>query len=353
MNKRLNVLFISIDDFRPEIGCYGNTVAKTPHIDRIAKAGMIFGRAYCQQAVCSPSRTSMLTGLRPDTTRVWDLSTHFRKAQPDIITLPQHFKNNGYIAQGIGKLYHSNLDDKASWSVPSTNPKSPHGSERRPDKGRGHAYEVFEGPENQMFDGELTEMAVAALGALKEKDQPFFLGVGYIKPHLPFIAPRKYWDLYDPEKIPLAPNPFPQKDAPEFAVRGGGEAHGYGGVPEERVLPDDVARKLKHGYLARTSFIDAQVGVLMDELERLQLKDNTIIVVWGDHGFKLGEHAAWAKHSNVELDTRAPLIVSVPGMANAGKKPTHSSNWSMSIQPWPNSPASRSRKPWKAAVSCP
>ena len=170
-----------------------------------------------------------------------------------------------------------------------------------------------------MFDGELTEMAVAALGELKKKDQPFFLGVGYIKPHLPFIAPRKYWDLYDPAKIPLAPNPFPQKDAPEFAVRGRGEAHGYGGVPNERVLPDEVARKLKHGYLACTSFIDAQVGVLMDELERLQLKDNTIIVVWGDHGFKLGEHAAWAKHSNVELDTRAPLIVSIPGMANAGK----------------------------------
>ena len=145
-NKRLNVLFISVDDFRPEIGCYGNTVAKTPHIDRIAKAGMIFGRAYCQQAVCSPSRTSMLTGLRPDTTKVWDLSTHFRKAQPDVITLPQHFMNNGYITQGIGKLYHSNLDDKASWSVPSTNPKSPHGSERRPDKGRGHALRSFRRP---------------------------------------------------------------------------------------------------------------------------------------------------------------------------------------------------------------
>ncbi len=317
--KRPNVLFIAIDDFRPELGCYGNTLVKSPHIDRIAKSGMVFGRAYCQQAVCSPSRTSMLTGLRPDTTKVWDLSTHFRKAQPDIVTLPQHFKNNGYIAQSIGKIYHSTLDDKASWSVPSTNPRSPHGSERKPGQGRGHAYEVFDGPENQMFDGELTEMAVAALGELKEKDQPFFLGVGYIKPHLPFIAPRKYWDLYDPAEIPLASNPFPQKGAPDFAVRGKGELHGYGGVPNQRVLPDELARKLKHGYLACTSFIDAQVGVLMAELERLGMVENTIIVIWGDHGFKLGEHAAWAKHSNVELDTRAPLIVSVPEMPNAGK----------------------------------
>lgn len=316
--KRSNILFIAIDDLRPEIGCYGNTVAKTPNIDRVGKSGMIFGRAYCQQAVCSPSRTSMLTGCRPDTTRVWDLSTHFRKAVPDIVTMPQHFKNNGYITQGLGKIYHSGLDDEPSWSIPSTNPKSPHGAEKTKDGSRGQAVQIHEGPEDQMFDGELSGMAITALGKLKQQSQPFFLAVGFIKPHLPFIAPRKYWDLYDPAAIPLAPNPFPQKDAPSFAVAPGGELRGYGGVPKERILPEADARRIKHGYLAATSFVDAQVGKVLDELDRLELTDNTIIVIWGDHGWKLGEHASWAKHSNVENDTRAPLIISVPGMTKAG-----------------------------------
>jgi len=316
---RLNVLFIAIDDLRPELGCYGDTVAKTPNIDRVAKAGVVFGRAYCQQAVCSPSRTSMLTGCRPDTTKVWDLSTHFRKALPGAVTLPQHFKNNGYVTRGLGKIYHSGLDDELSWSVPSTNPKSPHGAERRKDGSRGPAFEIYQGPEDKLFDGELSAMAVAALGELKGQSKPFFLAVGFIKPHLPFIAPRKYWDLYDPAAIPLAPNPFPQQGVPSYAVPAGGELHSYGGVPKERVLPDDSARQLKHGYHAATSFVDAQVGKLLDELDRLKLTDNTIVVIWGDHGWKLGEHAAWAKHTNVENDTRAPLIISVPGMANAGK----------------------------------
>ena len=316
---RPNVLFIAIDDLRPEIACYGNTVAKTPNIDRIAKAGMIFGRAYCQQAICSPSRTSMLTGCRPDTTKVWNLSTHFRKALPDAVTLPQHFKNNGYFTRGLGKIFHSGLDDEVSWSVPSINPKSPHGAERRKDGTRSQALVIHEGPEDQLFDGELTGMAVSALGDIKKQSLPFFLAVGFIKPHLPFIAPKKYWDLYDPATIPLAPNPFPQKDVPSFAVSGGGELHGYGGVPKERVLPDDYARKLKQGYFAGTSFVDAQIGRLLDELDRLELSNNTIVVIWGDHGWKLGEHASWAKHTNVENDTRAPLIISVPGMANAGK----------------------------------
>ncbi|MEY3896569.1 MAG: hypothetical protein RLZZ214_2089 [Verrucomicrobiota bacterium] len=319
ITRRPNILFIAIDDLRPEIGCYGDTAAKTPNIDRVAKAGLIFGRAYCQQAVCSPSRTSMLTGCRPDTTRVWNLSTHFRKALPDVVTLPQHFKNNGYLTRGLGKIYHSGLDDKESWSVPSTNPNAPHGAEKDDGDGRGPAFEVYEGPETDLFDGELSAMAVAALGEVANQPKPFFLAVGFIKPHLPFIAPKKYWDLYNPDTIPLAPNPFPQKDVPTFAVSGGGELHGYDGVPKERVLPDAYARKLKQGYFASTSFVDAQIGKLLDELDRLKLRENTIVVIWGDHGWKLGEHAAWAKHTNVENDTRAPLIISVPGMTNAGK----------------------------------
>ena len=336
-----NVLFIAVDDLRPELGCYGNPIIKSPNIDRIARAGVVFNRAYCQQAVCSPSRSSLLTGTRPDTTKVWDLETHFRKALPDVVTLPQHFKNNGYFVQGMGKIYHGGYDDPPSWSVPWTNPKAeayasaenqalvqqeaPEGHRRGQERGaaseqagKGPAFEGADVPDNTFHDGALADMAVTALRDLKQKNQPFFLAVGFIRPHLPFVSPKKYWDLYDPAKIPLAPNPFRPKGAPEYAVLEGGELRSYEGIPRGH-LPDDLARQLKHGYYAAVSYMDAQVGRVLDELERLGLRDNTIIILWGDHGWKLGEHDAWCKHSNVENDTWAPLILSVPGMKNAGK----------------------------------
>jgi iduronate 2-sulfatase len=316
--ERPNVLFIAIDDLRPDLGCYGHKEVRSPNIDRIAKRGMVFGRVYCQQAVCSPSRTSLLTATRPDTNKVWDLTTHFRKALPDVITLPQHLKTHGYFTQALGKILHHGVDDTPSWSIPTTHPKAPHGAGRGPGGERGPAIERSEGPDDSLHDGELTELTLAAMRALKEKNQPFFLAVGFIKPHLPFNPPAKYWDLYDPATLTLAPNPFPPKDAPPYAIVPGGELRSYGGVPKERVLPDDYSRKLRHGYYASISYVDAQVGRILDELDKLGLADNTIIVVWGDHGWKLGEHAAWAKHSNVENDTRAPLIVSVPGMKNQG-----------------------------------
>ena len=325
---RPNVLFIAVDDLRPELGCYGKDYIKSPNLDRIAKAGMVFNRAYCQQAVCSPSRSSLLTGTRPDTTKVWDLTTRFRRALPDVVTLPQLFKNSGYFAQGMGKIFHGGLDDALSWSVPWEGPTAPHGAERKPidpdavpgkGSGRGPAFQATTRPDNALHDGQLADMAVAALGNLKKQDKPFFLAVGFIKPHLPFISPRKYWDLYDPATIPLAPNPFPPKGAPDYAIVGMGEIHSYAGVPKERHFPDDYARQAKHGYYAAISYMDAQVGRVLAELDRLDLRKNTIIILWGDHGWKLGEHDAWAKHSNVENDTHAPLIISIPGMANAGK----------------------------------
>lgn len=326
--KRPNVLFIAIDDLRPELGCYGNSLIKSPNIDRLAKQGMLMNRAYCQQALCSPSRSSLLTGRRPDTTKVWDLGTHFRKALPDVVTLPQHFKNAGYFTQGMGKIYHHGFDDPASWSVPSTNPKALFGRELQstdPDatkaEKRGPAVGKDDVPDETYHDGELAGMAVAALRELKAKSQPFFLGVGFIRPHLPFISPKKYWELYDPAKIPLAPNPFPPKGAPPYAiVRGASELRAYAGTPNAASMPDDYARELKHGYYAAVSYVDAQVGRVLEELETLGLRENTIVVLWGDHGWKLGEHQAWAKHSNVENDTRVPLLISVPGMKNAGKQ---------------------------------
>ena len=337
-----NVLFIAVDDLRTELGCYGQTHIHSPNIDRLAQRGVTFNRSYCQQAVCSPSRSSLLTGTRPDTTKVWDLQTHFRQALPDVVTLPQHFKQNGYFVQGMGKLYHGGLDDPPSWSTPWTKPKTSHGAYGLPEnreivkakveasrkapkkKGRGKvrnygpAFESSDVPDDTFHDGALADMAVKALRQCAKQEQPFWLGVGFIRPHLPFVAPKKYWDLYDPAKIKLAPNPFPPKGAPAYAVATGGELRNYHGIPRGPI-PDDLARQLKHGYYAAISYMDAQVGRLLDELDALGVADNTVIVLWGDHGWKLGEHAAWCKHSNVENDTRAPLIIAVPGLKNAGE----------------------------------
>jgi arylsulfatase A-like enzyme len=303
----------------------------------------VFDRAYCQQAICSPTRSSLMTGTRPDTTKVYDLVTHFRTAIPDVVTLPQNFKNNGYFVQGMGKIFHGSLDDKPSWSVPWQTPKAikyaleknrvldkrqyegePDGDQPKKSSGkansRGPAFEGADVPDNTFQDGKVAELAVATLRDLSQKKEPFFLAVGFIKPHLPFVSPKKYWDLYDPATIKLAPNKFYPKNAPEYAIRtGGNEVKNYDGIPAKGSVPDDIERQLRHGYYAAVSYMDAQVGMVLDELERLGLRENTIIILWGDHGWKLGEHDAWAKHSNCENDANAPLILSVPGMKNAGK----------------------------------
>ena len=355
-SERPNILFIAVDDLRPELGCYGKDYIKSPNIDALAKSGTVFNRAYCQQAVCSPSRSSLMTGTRPDTTKVWDLVTHFRKALPDVVTLGQHFKNNGYFVQGMGKIYHGGYDDPQTWSVPWQTPKAikyalPENRalderqfEGEPDGGpvtktkknkkqnntrqtkkqtttavnsRGPAFEGADVADNAFQDGKVAELAVATLGELKKKSAPFFLAVGFIKPHLPFVAPKKYWDLYDPAKIQLASNKFRPKDAPQYSVLPGGELRNYYGIPQGSI-PDDLARQLKHGYYAAVSYMDAQVGKVLAELDRLELRQNTIVILWGDHGWKLGEHDAWCKHSNMENDVNAPLIISAPGMKKTG-----------------------------------
>jgi len=342
-----NILFIAVDDLRPEFGAYGFDYIKSPNLDRLARAGLVFDRAYCQQAVCSPSRTSLMTGARPDTTKVWDLETHFRVAIPQVVTLGQHFKQHGYFVQGMGKIYHGSLNDEPTWTVPWQTPKAmqyalpenialnerrfdtePDGAAKKkgakskkqatPKNSRGPAFEGADVPDNTYQDGKVAELAVATLQELSKKKEPFFLAVGFTKPHLPFVAPKKYWDLYDPTKIQLAPNKFRQKDAPDFAVLPGGELRSYHGIPEGSI-PDDLARKLKHGYYAAISYMDAQLGKVLDELDRLGRRENTVIVLWGDHGWKLGEHDAWCKHSNTQNDVHAPLLLSVPGMKHAGR----------------------------------
>lgn len=292
-----NILFIAVDDLRPEFGAYGASHVKSPNLDRLARSGMTFLRAYCQQAVCSPSRSSLMTGARPDTTKVWDLETHFRAALPDVVTLGQHLKNHGYFVQGMGKIYHGGFDDADTWSVPWQSPKAAgYGlaennalvKPAKPGKGkaksrkakgpRGPAFEGADVADDTFRDGKVAELAVATLAELKKKNQPFFLAVGFAKPHLPFVAPKPYWDLDDPAKIELATNPFRPKGAPEYAIVPGGESRSYQGIPKG-VIPDDLARQLKHGYYAAISYIDAQLGRVLDELKRPGLAQNTIVVL--------------------------------------------------------------------------
>ena len=341
--ERPNVLFIAVDDLRTELGCYGAGHIHSPHLDRLAKDGTVFLRAYCQQAVCSPSRTSLMTGLRPDSTKVYDLQTHFRTHVPDVVTLGQHFKQNGYYCVSMGKIYHGGYDDEPTWSEPARRPEGGAGyvteenrqlmARRRAEAkqrgltglalsraSRGTATEMADVPDAAYTDGALAQLGVQALRELKNRDEPFFLAVGFLKPHLPFNAPKRYWDLYDPEKIELAANPFPPKNVTPYSLTNWGELRNYHGIPAQGDLTEDQARNLKHGYYACVSFTDANIGRLLDELDRLRLADNTIVVVWGDHGWKLGEHNSWCKHTNFENDAQAPLIIRAPGQAAPGSK---------------------------------
>lgn len=348
-----NFLFIAIDDLRPELGCYGQSHVINPNIDRLANNGITFNSAYCQSAVCNPSRASLLTGLRPDTIKVWDLNDELRQTTPDAVTLPQHFKNKGYHSVGIGKIYHNVIPDPLSWSEPKLHidgyPFDPDavyrkteniawlearkqriraaGREKRHIDRLGQWYlkavatESVDAPDNVYYDGAQTDVAIEKLAELKKRQQPFFFGVGYYRPHLPFNAPKKYWDLYEREKIPLAENDFLPENAPPMAINNLRELRGYTdfkNMPKahEGKLSETEARRLKHGYLACVSYIDAQVGRLLDTLEKLDLAQNTIIVLWGDHGWKLGEHNSWCKMTNYEIDTRVPLIFSTPDLRN-------------------------------------
>lgn len=347
----MNVLFIAVDDMRPDLGCYGVNYAKTPNIDRLAARGIVFDKAYCAQAVCSPSRTAILTGLRPDVTKVWDLNTHFRAAQPDCVTLPQHFRQSGYHTVALGKLEHHGFEDGPSWSDPrwfasgslvSVDPKdwtkhtvtSFDGVEseyanpvsktegKKNAKGKiktGPAYEVSPKSDDELPDGATAAEAVKRLNALKAAGKPFFLAVGFVKPHLPFVAPKKYWDMHDADAIPLPAIDHMPDGTPDFVGHTNGELHSYLDVPEQNPIPADFAKTLRHGYHACITYVDAQVGRLLDALEKEGLADNTVIVLWGDHGWQLGEHGLWHKHTNFEIAARSPLLISMPKSSTAGR----------------------------------
>jgi iduronate 2-sulfatase len=332
--KRPNVLFIAVDDLRPQLGCYGHDHIHSPNIDRLASEGLLFERAYCQQAICMSSRASLLSGYRPDKGEIFRCGPLYKHV-PDALPLNQHFLNNGYEAVTMGKIYHHRSDEKKGWSNEGFHPEgrwegrgylnpesivhvreydAKHAGGKK--QGLGPAYEWADVADNAYPDGITAEHAITELNRLK--DQPFFLAVGFQKPHLPFNAPKKYWDLHDEEKIDLAANPFVPQNAPEEAFTNWGELRAYYGMPQEGPMPDDLARKLIHGYYACVSYTDAMIGRVLDELDRLDLRKNTIVILWGDHGWKLGEHGMWCKHTNFELDTHAALILSAPGMKAAG-----------------------------------
>jgi len=341
---RPNVLLICIDDLKPTLACYGDRHVKSPNIDRLAARGVLFERAYCNQAVCSPSRNALLVGLRSQTLGIYDLGTNFRKSVPDAVTLPQHFLKHGYRTEAMGKIFHvghGNNEDAASWSVPHWRAQSigyvlPENQaqttreearfanqpeQRASQLPRGAAHESADVPDNEYADGKLAEEAVRRLREHKEKPsgQPFFMAVGFVKPHLPFCAPKKYWDLYDPQTLPMPERSTPPDGAPDFAPTNWGELRQYKNMPEKGPLTAAQTRTLIHGYYAATSYVDAQIGRVLDALDATGFAENTIVVLWGDHGWHLGDHGQWCKHTNYEQAARIPVIVAAPGM-KAGVK---------------------------------
>lgn len=343
----MNVLWIVADDLRPQLGCYGDTQVKSPHIDAFAERALRFDNAYVQQAMCSPSRNSMLSGLRPNTSGLQGFGVSLREAIPDIITLPQHFKNNGYETRAFGKIYHiydesmlGDENDPESWSEPAQWPNVPvWGPEQNALRNRlieeeRAAGETFEHPhdwpraetwddsdvhDDLMQDGNTTSMVEGFLLAQKGRDQPFFLAVGFLRPHLPFNAPKKYWDLYDPHTLELPEFQDRPQDAPRWSVAPG-MTKNYYNMPEFRTLDDTFKRRYLQGYLASISYVDACVGRILRALEASGHADDTIVVFLGDHGYQVGEYNSWgAKNTNFEISTRTPLIVHVPGMKQAGQ----------------------------------
>ncbi|QTN32910.1 sulfatase [Akkermansiaceae bacterium] len=328
-----NVLFFFVDDLRPELGCYGVESIKSPAIDKLASEGVLFERAYCQQAICAPSRISVMTGQYPNTTGIFDLFTPLRRTIPDAMTLPRYFREKGYVTASFGKVYHHGSDDKEYLTeLPGrsldkyADPKTLQSIKRKATEARKKGLKDAElraatkGPDTEAADvgdeayqdGVVARQAIESLR--RNKGKPFFMCVGFAKPHLPFAAPKRYWDMYERDRFSV-PDRNPPKGTPSLALTNWGELRGYQGIPAEGPLSDAKTKELRHGYAACVSFTDAQVGKVMAELDRLGLRDDTIVVLWGDHGYKLGDYGLWCKHTNLELDTRVPFIVSAPGFA--------------------------------------
>lgn len=319
-----NILFIAVDDLRPAIGAYGDPVAVTPHLDRLAQQSSLFERAYCNVPVCGASRASIMSGIRPGFDRYRRYFTWLEKETPDAVTLNDHFQQNGFTTLSIGKIYHHIADSADTWdrvydSIGESGWRdyalAENARKARDPNQPDPAYEAADVTDLAYRDGRLAQMAVNELQQLARTGEPFFLALGFLKPHLPFNAPKKYWDLYDPAALPVPPAGNNPESAPAAAFHAWGELRAYAEVPAKGPLPDSLARKLIHGYYACVSATDAQIGQVMTALERTGLADNTIVVIWGDHGYNLREHGLWCKHCNFNTAMQVPLIIKAPGMA--------------------------------------
>lgn len=338
-----NVILFLVDDLKPTLGTYGNPVAISPNIDRLAEKGIRFNNSYCNQAVCVASRYNLMLGSQSTSTGLYNFGVDFRDIYPDAVTLPQHFMNSGYHTESMGKVYHighGNTNDEASWSIPHHKEKVieyllPESTNRQltreeayfenmrlyfsnlPSNNelpRGAAWESPDVVDDAYADGRIARHAIDRLRELnKNSEQPFFMAIGFARPHLPFSVPKKYWDMYNPKEFPMPEYLQDPDDAPSFASKRGGEISQFKPIPENKyVYSDELTRKLIHGYYASMSYMDAQLGRIMDELERLNMLENTIIVLWGDHGWHLGDHGYWTKHTNYEQANIIPLIMVAP-----------------------------------------
>jgi arylsulfatase A-like enzyme len=329
-----NVLFIAVDDLRPELGCYGHSQIHSPNIDKLAETGLMFTRSYCNIPVCGASRASILSGIRPNRHRFLNYDTWLDKEVPGTVSLPMHFKNNGYTTVSLGKVFHHITDGRGSWSETSwfpegdwqgwqayVLPESHAQTEPRPNGNgiNGPSFESPDAPDHIYPDGMIAEEAIRQLNHLEKKQEPFFLALGFLKPHLPFNAPQKYWDMYDFSNIELPDYMQKPKDAPDVCMHNFGELRNYTDVPDQGPMEEEFMRKLIHGYYACVSYTDAQIGKVLDELDRLGLAENTIVILWGDHGWHLGEHGLWCKHCNFEKVLHTPVVVSAPGKKQNSK----------------------------------
>ena len=355
--KKPNILLLVVDDLKPVLGCYDDPDVKTPGIDKLAGSGVLFENSYCQQAVCAPSRISFFTGKRPDRTKVYDLKTKMRDKNPDIVTMPQFFKEKGYETVGFGKLLHgAKKEDPPSWTIPYqkddkliyakgyTFPAD--GRYQNPDIQEAvketkklklnwketksflrkqnllPSVEKMDIPDDAYVDGAIATNGIKLIEELSASDKPFFVALGFHKPHLPFAVPKKYWDMYDRDKIEI--NPFQQEaeDSPKYAYSTWGELRNYSDIPGKGDLNEEKQKEIIHGYWASVSYVDAQIEKVLVALEEMGIDDNTIVVLWGDHGWHLGDHGLWCKHTDFEQATKVPFIISAPGYAKGKRAAT-------------------------------
>ncbi|OPJ89456.1 iduronate 2-sulfatase [Patagioenas fasciata monilis] len=333
----MNVLLIVVDDLRPVLGCYGDKLVKSPNIDQLASQSIVFSNAFAQQAVCAPSRVSFLTGRRPDTTRLYDFYSYWRVHAGNYSTMPQYFKENGYVTLSVGKVFHpgvsSNYSDDYpySWSIPPFHPSTEKYENEKTCRGKdGKLYanlvcpvDVSEMPSGTLPDIQSTEEAIRLLDVMKTNKQKFFLAVGYHKPHIPLRYPQEFLKLYPLENITLAPDPWVPEKLPSVAYNPWTDIRQRDDVKALNVsfpygpLPNDFQRQIRQSYYAAVSYLDMQVGLLLNALDDLGLSNSTVVVFTADHGWSLGEHGEWAKYSNFDVATRVPLIFYVPGMTTS------------------------------------